>query len=196
MGKKTVEKFQDGEHTCERVDEIQPLGKDRKTVLAPETPLTKLVQQLENLVTQTSASGFAMLATVMNGLSEEYGDRVWEVAAKKMYEMGYARGKGVAQAMKIDPSDARSVGRIFDLEDSNIGVKGEWVETGKKRAVKREYYCPLAAVAGTCPEMCTRMFAAIEHGTFDAIGVKVKDFHFGKMMPKGDSYCEVILELE
>ncbi len=112
-----------------------------------------------------------------------------------MYDLGYARGQSVAQTMKIDPEDARSVGRIFDLEDSGIGIKGEWVETGKKRAVKREYYCPFAAAVSACPDICERLFAAIEHGTFDAIGVRVKDFRFGKLIPKGDPYCEVILEL-
>ena len=97
--------------------------------------------------------------------------------------------------MKIDPADARSLGRIFDLEDSRNGIKGEWVETGRKRAVKREYFCPLATGAEVCPEMCTRIAAAVERGTLDALGARAT-VSFAKLLPKGDPYCEVVLELE
>ena len=76
-----------------------------------------------------------------------------------------------------------------------MGVKGEWVETGKKRAVKHEYYCPISNAASLCPEICTRLIDAIERGTLDAMGVKGK-FSLGKLLSKGDSYCEVIIELE
>lgn len=98
--------------------------------------------------------------------------------------------------MKIDPTDARSVGRILDLEDSTVGVKGEWVETGKKRAVKREFTCPFGAALSLCPDFCTRLISEVERGTFDAIGAKVKDFNITKLISKGDPYCEAVIELE
>ena len=196
MAKKVVEKHEHGEFICERVDDMPPLGEDRKTIFIPEMPLEKLVSQLEELVSQASVGMLGMLATVMSTLAAKYGDEVWEVVAKPMYDSGYQRGQLIAQTMKIDPEDARSVGRIFDLEDIGIGIKGEWVETGKKRAVKREFFCPLATAATACPEICERMFDAVERGTFDALGVRVKDFHFEKLIPRGDPYCEVVLELE
>ena len=196
MGKKVVEKHEHGEFICEWVDEVLPLGEDRKTIFVPHTPLERLVSQLENLVSQASAGMLGTLAATMSSLVAKYGDEVWEVPRKAMYDSGYRRAQDIAKAMKIDPEDARSVGRIFDLEDSSMGLKGEWVETGKKRAVKREFFCPLAAAARACPEICERLFEAVERGTFDALGVKVKDFRFAKLIPKGDPYCEVVLELE
>lgn len=196
MGRNIVEKYEHGVFACEWVDEVPPLGKDRKTVFAPEMPLGKALHQLEEVAHRARSDMTGLLAVVMTALAARYGDEVWEVVGKAMYDVGYGRGKEVAQTMKIDPEDARSVGRIFDLEDSSMGIKGEWVESGKKRAVKREYFCPFSTTVALRPEICTRLFDAVERGTFDAIGAKVKDFHFGKLLPKGDPYCEVILELK
>ena len=50
--------------------------------------------------------------------------------------------------------------------------------------------------ATVCPEITERLIGLYERGTFDAIGVKVKDFRFDKLLPKGDPYCEVVVELE
>ena len=98
--------------------------------------------------------------------------------------------------MKIDDiKDARCVGRIFDLEDNGLGIRGEWVETGKRRAVKREYECPLVRPAKKCPQVY-RLFEAMERGTLDALGVKCKKPVLTKLMPLGDPYCEVTVELE
>ena len=196
MGRKVVESHEHGDFICEGVEEMPPLGEDRKTIFVPQAPLGKAVSQVEELVYQARGDMANMLALVMAALVERYGDEAWEVVAKAMYDVGQGRGKEFAEVMKIDPEDARSVGRVFDLEDNGIGIKGEWVETGRKRAVKREYYCPLAAGASLCPEICTRLFDAVGRGTLDALGARVKDFHFEKLLPKGDPYCEVVLELE
>lgn len=196
MGRKIVEKHEQGDFGCEWVDEIPPLGEDRKTIFALETPMAKLVTQIEEAVAQARNDMFGLMAIILSSLAAKYGDEVWDVASQTMYDIGYQRGPEFAQTMKIDPRDARSVGRIFDLEESGVGIKGEWVETGKKRAVKRDFYCPFAGVAALCPEVCTRLFDAVERGTMDAIGARVKDFHFAKLLPKGDPYCEVVLELE
>ena len=197
MGKKVVEKHEHGEFICEWVDEVPPLGEDRKTIFVPHTPLERLVSQLENLVSQASAGMVAVLAAAMSSLAAKYGDEVWEVPRKAMYESGYRRAQGIAKIMKIDPEDARSVGRIWDLEETMVGIKGEWVETGKKRAVKREFFCPLAAAVTGCPEVCERLlFEAVERGSLDALGVRVKKLYMPKMLPKGDPYCELVLELE
>jgi hypothetical protein len=195
MGKYVTEKYQDGDFICEWVDEVQPLGEDRKTIFVPSSPTQKLTSQLEDLLSQVRSEGFSMSAIIMNVLAAKYGDEVWDEVEKAMYDYGYQRAKEFVEIMKIDPKDARSVGRIFDLEDSQHGVKGEWVETGRKRAVKREYFCPMAAGAMLCPEMCTHIAGATEKGTLDAIGVKGK-LSLSKLIPKGDAYCEVVLELE
>lgn len=189
MGRKVAEKHEHGEFICEWVEEMLPLGEDRKTIFVPAVPVEIHLRQ------QTVGTG-AMLAAIMNSIAAKYGDEVWEVANKAMYDLGRRRGQRIVQTMKIDPEDARSVGRIFDLEDDGAGNKGEWVETGKKRAVKRELVCPMARSLSACPEVCERLFDAYEKGTLDAVGARVKDFHFGKLIPKGDPYCEVILELE
>jgi len=194
--KNVVEKNEQGEFICRWVDEVFPLGEDRKTIFVPTPSLMKLQSQLEEVVAQARAEMFGLLAVLMSTLVARFGDEVWEVAGKTMYDIGYQRGAEFAKTMKIDLTDARSVGRIFDLEDSTIGVKGEWVETGKKRAVKHEFYCPFGATLALCPEICTRLFSAVEKGTFDAIGAKVKDFHIAKLIPKGDPYCEAVIELE
>ena len=195
MGKYVTEKYHDGDFICEWVDEVQPLGEDRKTIFVPSSPTQKLTSQLEDLLSQVRSEGFSMSAMIMNVLAAKYGDAVWDEVEKVMYDYGYQRAKEFVEIMKIDPKDARSVGRIFDLEDSQYGVKGEWVETGRKRAVKREYFCPMAAGAMLCPEMCTHIAGATEKGTLDAIGVKGK-FSLSKLIPRGDPYCEVVLELE
>ena len=195
MGKDIVEKNEHGDFICQWVDEIPPLGIDRKTVFAPPTPLEKLKDQMDEVVAQARADMFGLMAVVLSTLVEKYGEEVWEVAGKTMYDIGYQRGQEFSQMMKIDPQDARSVGRIFDLEDTGIGIKGEWVETGKKRAVKREFHCPVGAMSVVCPEICTRLFDSVEKGTFDAIGARGK-LSYPKLMSKGDPYCEVVLELE
>ena len=195
MGKYVTEKYHDGDFICEWVDEVQPLGEDRKTIFVPSSPIQKLTSQLEDLLSQVRSEGFSMSAMIMSVLAAKYGDEVWDEVEKVMYDYGYQRAKELVEIMKIDPKDARSVGRIFDLEDSQHGIKGEWVETGRKRAVKREYFCPMAAGAMLCPEMCTHIAGATEKGTLDAIGVK-GEFSLSKLIPKGDAYCEVVLELE
>ncbi len=177
------------------VDEVMPLGEDRKTVFVPEPPVYKLRSQIENFINQTNSDMFSLAAILISVLVEKYGDDVWAITEKVMYDIGFARGPEFAATMKIDPTDARSVGRVLDLEDSRNGVRGEWIETGKKRAVKREYYCPLAERAAICQDICPRLFIPVERGTFDAIGAKV-NFTIIKLMPKGDPYCEAVIELE
>ncbi len=191
-----VEKNERGEFICQWVDEVQPLGKDRKTIFVPKPALAKLHSQIDDYVAQVRAEMFGLVAMLMSTLVARFGEEVWEATEEVMYNIGYQRGLEFASTMKIDITDARSIGRIMDLEDSSTGVKGEWVETGKKRAVKHEFFCPFGETAALCPEICTRLFAAVERGTFDAIGAKVKDFQIRKLMPKGDPYCEALIELE
>ncbi len=195
MANNITEKHEHGTHTCEWMDEVAPLGEDRKTIFIPPTPMQKISTQLEDLLSDVRGEGFSMAGMILSVLAAKYGDEVYDEVEKVMYDYGLSRAEEYKKTMKIDPTDARSVGRIFDLEDSLHGIKGEWVETEKKRAVKHEYFCPLAVGAAVCPELCTRIAAAVERGTLDGLGVK-GTFSFGKLIPKGDEYCEVILELD
>jgi len=92
-------------------------------------------------------------------------------------------------------------GRFSNIESTkggilNSGIKGEWVEWGKKKAVKHEYECPLAQPCIKSPEICSILLEAMEQGTFDALGVKLKNpVVLTKIIPAGDPYCEVTLEL-
>jgi hypothetical protein len=195
MGKKVTEKFEHGEFNCEWVDEVPPLGEDRKSMVVPRSPRQELTPHTAGLVAQATEEMFSMSSMIMSVMAEKFGEDAWEAIEKVMYEYGRSRAEEFGRIMKIDPTDARSVGRIFDLEDSQHGIKGEWIDTGKKRAMKREYFCPLAAGGTLCPDMCTRIAGAVERGTMDALGVK-GTLSFPKMMPKGDPYCDIALEVE
>ncbi len=195
MGKYVTEKYEDGDFICEWVEEMPALEGDRKTAFVPPSQTRKLTTQMEEALAEVRGEMFSMAAMIMGVLGAKYGEEAYEAVEQVMYDYGRGRAEEFGRTMKIDPKDARSIGRIFDLEDSQHDIKGEWVETGKKRAVKREYFCPMAGGAALCPEMCTRVAAAVEQGTMDALGVKGK-FFFTKLLPKGDPYCEVVIELE
>lgn len=195
MAEEMIEKFQQGQYAYRLVEEIPPLGEDRSAVYIPAPQLEQLKSQIEDVVSATRGEMFSMAAMIMGVLGAKYGDEAYEAVEQVMYDYGRGRAEEFGRIMKIDPKDARSVGRVFDLEDSQHDIKGEWVETGRKRAVKREYFCPMAEGAALCPEMCTRVAAAVEQGTLDGLGVKGR-FFFTKLLPKGDPYCEVVIELE
>jgi len=191
MARRVEKKYEHGTHIAEFVDEIPPLGEDRKTIFLPDTDIDKAIA----LGGRTLG---IMLASIMRPLAEKFGDEVWEVAKQAMYQVGRRRAASLARLMKInDLKDARCLGRIMDIEDNNSSVKGEWIETGKKKAVKREYECPLVCPQlEQCPQVCSLLLEAMEEGTFDELGVKVKKPLITKVIPSGDPYCEVLVELE
>jgi len=191
MGRRIEKTYEHGTHIAEFVDEIPPLGEDRKTIFLPDADVDKMVA----LGGRTLG---VMLASIMRPLAEKFGDEVWEMAKQAMYQVGRRRAASLARLMKInDPKDARCLGRIMDIEDNNSGVKGEWIETGKKRAVKREYECPLVCPQlEQCPQVCSTLLEAMEEGTFDKLGVRVKKPLITKVIPSGNPYCEVVVELE
>jgi len=191
MARRVEKKYQHGTHIAEFVEEIPPLGEDRKTIFLPDTDIDKAIA----LGGRTLG---IMLASIVQPLADKFGDEVWEVAKQAMYQVGRRRAASLARLMKInDLKDARCLGRIMDIEDNNSGVKGEWVETGKRKAVKREYECPLVCPQlEQCPQVCSILLEAMEEGTFDELGVKVKKPLITKVIASGDPYCEVAVELE
>jgi predicted ArsR family transcriptional regulator len=190
MARTLDREYEHGKHHAEYVDgEMPPLGEDRKTIFLPDTDTFKMVE----LGGRTLG---LFLTEMLAPLREKYGDEVLEIGRKAMYEVGQRRAATMAKRMKIDDlKDARCLGRIMDLEDNNAGVRGEWVEWGKKRAVKHEYECSQAKAYEKCPEICTVLLEAMEQGTMDALGVKVKTPIITKVLPVGDPYCEVVVEL-
>lgn len=190
MARKVEKKFEEGSYKAEFVEEMKPLGADRKTQFVPDAPPDRMA----------SLGGRTMgifLSNIMNALSERFGEEVWEIARKEMYEVGRQRAATMVRTMKInDLNDARCLGRIMDLEDNNSGIKGEWVETGKNKAVKHEYECPLAEPCKKSPKVCSVLLEAMEQGTFDALGVKLKNpVVLTRIIPEGETYCEVKVEL-
>ena len=190
MSKKVERKYDQGTYKAEFVRQMKPLVKDRQTQFVPDAPPDKMAF----LGGKTLG---IFLSTIMNSLSERFGEEVWEVARKAMYEVGRQRAETMVRTMKIDDlKDARCLGRIMDLEDNNSGIKGGWVETGRKKAIKHEYECPLAEPCKKSPKVCSVLLEAMEQGTFDALGVSLENpIILTKLLPHGDPYCEVTLEL-
>jgi len=190
MGRSVEKKFDQGIYSAEFVGKMEPLGEDRKTQFVLDLP----PQKVAAIGGQTLA---LFLAEIMEPLSKRFGDEVWKIGAKAMYEIGRKRAQIMAKTMKIDDlKDARCLGRIMDMEDHGCGIRGEWVETGKKRAVKHEYDCPMAEPIKKCPKVCSILLEAMERGTFDGLGVKLKNpVSLTKIIPEGDAYCEVLVEL-
>ena len=190
MGRRVEKQYKFGTYTAEFSEEMPPLGSDRKTQFLPDARPEKMA----------ALGGITLgifLANLMKSMVEYFGEEVWEVAERLGYEIGRQRAATMIRTMEInDFSDARYLGRIMDLEDNNSGIRGEWVETGKKRSVKHEYECPIARPCKTCPEVCSVLLESMERGTFDALGVKIKKPVLNKIMPMGDPYCEVRIELE
>ena len=189
MTKRLERQYEYGTHVAEYVEEVPPLGEDRKTIFLPEMDVFAMAEMGGRTLGM-------FLSEILAPLAEKYGDEVWETGKRAMYEIGRRRAPSMAKRMKVDDfGDARSLGRIIDLEANLTGVRGEWVEWGRKRAVKHEYECPQAKPCQKCPSVCTILLEAMEEGTFDALGVKVKKPIVTQAMPEGAPYCEVVIEL-
>jgi len=218
MRERVIEKFDHGEYVFQEVEEMLPLGGDRKTVFVPKmtdgvilqilpNPFPNIFQglsdrygkdefgRIERHLSEKYGEG-AAFGHILRAFADQYGGEVWEISAETMYDWGCQRAQLMKKVMNIDPEDARSVGRVFDCEDTLSGIKGEWIETGKKRAVKREFVCPAAGMLCVAPEFCSKVAYQMEIGTFENIGVRLKKLDFPMLITQGDPYCEVVVELE
>lgn len=190
MSRVVEEQFEHGTYRAEFVEVMESVGDDRKTIFLPDLPM----EQLRHF----TANGLGrILAATIKPIREKYGEEGLELIRKELYEVGRQRALAMGKYMKVDPKDARSLARIIDFEDNYLGIKGEWVIYEKNRAMKREYYCPLADPLNGCPEGCY-VLEELERGTFDALGAKVKrgKQFFNKVLTAGDPYCEGYFELE
>ena len=181
------------------VDPLPPLDKDGKTVYVKElTP--------EKWVAMGQRFGAAWVGTSLKAVAEKFGKEVWEIAAKAMEQAVYEHTLPVAKKLiksgELDVTDARSIGRLLDFEDAGLGTVSEWVETGKKRAAKRHYYCSWAdtVAAVGAVEVCTYMMMGAMDGFYKAlreVGARLKDRRRNTCplsMPCGS--CVINIELE
>ena len=78
MGRRVEQKYEYGTHIAEFVEEIPPLGEDRKTQFA-------LGVSPDKMASQSGATLGIVLAAAMSPLAEKFGDEVWKVAEAGMY---------------------------------------------------------------------------------------------------------------
>lgn len=137
-----------------------------------------------------------MMISVVKAVVEKFGEEGWKAIEKGMRDFGEMRAASMKKNLNIDVNNARELGKVLDFEDTLIGVKGSWVETGEKRAVKHDFECPMFKVLKDFPEYCTRLMYAMEVGTLKILNPKVKELKITKLLTRGDDYCEAIIELE
>lgn len=127
--------------------------------------------------------------------------RMWgEEGVKRMqfilYEAGKSRSELLKKELHLDPDDARSIGRVIDLEDGMVHVKGVWTKETKGLAIKEERHCPATRELGKCPEVCTHLMTAMEAGTLEGFVPRMVFPKFTKLLSTGDDCCEVVLQLK
>ncbi|MBN1288777.1 MAG: hypothetical protein JXA49_03965 [Actinobacteria bacterium] len=139
-----------------------------------------------------------LLAALWPVLAYGWGEKGIQALQFVLYEGGKARGKLIREGLQIDPGDARSIGRILDLEDGMVGVKGTWTRESKGCAIKEERYCPAAKELEPCPQVCTHLMTAMEAGTmagwFDGDSIEFPKFE--KLLSTGDDCCEVVIKIK
>jgi len=61
MGTKVRGYFEHGDFSCEGVDEARPLGDDRKTIFAPNSPRQELTREAAAVLPEDDAQGRSLL---------------------------------------------------------------------------------------------------------------------------------------
>lgn len=135
------------------------------------------------------------LAVLLPALYDKYGERGVKALQFVFYQVGVDRAPAMMEALQIDPTDARSLGRVLDFEDHMVGVRGIWTEECCGRAVKEERYCPAAVELEQCPEVCTKLMMAMEAGTFSVINPELQAPELTKLLSTGDDCCLAVIEV-
>ncbi len=133
---------------------------------------------------------------IVKAVAEEFGEKGWAIMQKAAEQFGRERAHILQEALSIDVNDARSLGKIFDFEDSLGGVKGEWVESSPARAKKNETKCGARHVYKDYPLFCERILYWIARSTISELNpdMEIEDFCHGKLMARGDEMCEVVVK--
>jgi len=124
------------------------------------------------------------------------GDRSWQIMLPLMTFIGQKRAPLLQKELNIDVSDMSSLAQIQDWEDELAGVKGEWIERGPKRAIKRETECPFSHILRDCPEFCLHLAYELERATFQTLNPTYRLRKLEKLLSRGDDYCEFIHEID
>lgn len=135
------------------------------------------------------------LAGLLPRLYGRYGERGVKALQYVFYRVGTARARAMRDALRIDVTDARSLGRVLDFEDAMAGVRGVWTEETRGRAIKEERYCPARRELASCPEVCTSLMMAMEAGTFSAMNARIEVPELTKLLSRGDDCCLAVIEL-
>lgn len=132
----------------------------------------------------------SLLFPVVYKLFGERGIKAWQLI---FYQIGIGRSSILKEGLKIDVNDARSLGRIFDYDDSLAHVKGIWEMEKKGKTIKVVKVCPIAYILR--PEICLNLIAALEAGTFYPLNSRIKVPDIPKLISRGDDCCIGTIEL-
>lgn len=122
-------------------------------------------------------------------------DRLYRELRQVAVKWARWRAPRLMRALSVDPSDARSLGRIQDWEDELLGVTGHWVEAGAGCATKHETACPFVDLATMEPRICTELVHELETETFRALNPSYRLVPLTRLMSKGAPSCEFRHEL-
>ena len=153
----------------------------------------QLMKEARRAVVQGWAAKWPLM--VVKAMVDEFGDAAWEVLKRMAEEFGRQRAPILKEALEIDVNDARSLGQIFDFEDSMNGIFGEWIESSPQRAVKREYKCVPARMYMDFPDYCAKLMTWVADATVRAMNPNAEVKPFEKLIPRGDDCCLVAVEV-
>lgn len=135
------------------------------------------------------------LTRLLPALHDRFGEKGVRALQFVFYRAGVDRAPILLEELRIDPYDARSLGRVLDFEDGLVGVRGVWTEETRGKAVKEERYCPAAMELAACPEVCTCLMMAFEAGTFSVINPDLYVPEITELLSRGDACCRATIEL-
>ena len=146
-------------------------------------------RSLEQRYSSAVAGLYARLRSNYDALHEKYGDE----GLKLIAEMSRRYGREVAARARgrFDGGDITSVGRYLARIFETVGGEFEVNEADENRLVIRGFRCPLDF---DNPEMCLA-HTEMEKTVVEELGPGLT-YHIGKSIPKGDPYCEHIIEIK
>ena len=161
--------------------------------------MAKDKEELMKLAQRAIVQGYAARLPMMivKAVASEFGEKGWAVLQKVAEQFGRERAQILKEALEIDVNNARSLGKVFDFEDSLGGIKGEWVESSPKQAKKLETKCALHHLYNDFPPYCEKILYWIASATIKELNpnAELEDFARVKCMVHGDDVCEVVLEI-
>jgi len=151
----------------------------------------ELIKSAERVIIQGYAAKFPMM--IVKAVADEFGEKGWAVMQKASEQFGKERAQILKEALEIDINDARSIGKVFDFEDSLSGIIGEWIESSPKQAKRLEKKCSPHYVYNDFPPYCEKILYWIARATIKELNpnAELEDFAKVKCMVHGDDVCEV-----